>query len=62
MYMIMAATLSVSLKAGDKFGWDYCNKDGKAGLWEGTPHEFYKTFASDKYVVRGSDSRSVALC
>lgn len=52
VYTIMTATLGVPPMANEKFTWDYYDKDGKAGHWEGTAREFYKTFASDKYSVR----------
>ena len=52
VYTIMSATLGVPPRADDKFVWDYYDKDGKAGRWEGTPREFYKAFAYDKYAVR----------
>lgn len=52
VYTIMSATLGVPPRAEDKFVWDYYDKDGKAGHWEGTPREFYKAFAYDKYAVR----------
>lgn len=51
VYTIMTATLGVPLKAGDKFVWDYYDKDGKAGRWEGTPREFYKAFLNEKTAV-----------
>ena len=53
VYTIMSATLSVPPRAEDKFVWDYYDKDGKAGRWEGTPAQFYKAFAYDKYAVSG---------
>lgn len=51
VYTVMSATLGVPPKADAKFVWDYYNKDGKPGHWEGTPVEFYKAFAFDKYSV-----------
>lgn len=57
VYTIMTATLGVPPMANEKFTWDYYDKDGKAGHWEGTAREFYKTFASDKY----SPSESFSL-
>ncbi|KZT10972.1 peptidase C1B bleomycin hydrolase [Laetiporus sulphureus 93-53] len=56
VYTIMTATLGVPPKLGERFVWDYYDKDGKAGHWEGTPLEFYKTFASDKYAPADSFS------
>ncbi|KZT72134.1 peptidase C1B, bleomycin hydrolase [Daedalea quercina L-15889] len=56
IYTIMTATLGVPPRATDKFAWDYYDKDGKAGRWEGTPSEFYKTFAYDKYAPSDSFS------
>ncbi|KAH9935545.1 peptidase C1B bleomycin hydrolase [Fomitopsis serialis] len=56
VYTIMTATLGVPPRANDKFVWDYYDKDGKAGHWEGTPSEFYKTFAYDKYAPSDSFS------
>ncbi|KAH9949001.1 peptidase C1B bleomycin hydrolase [Amylocystis lapponica] len=57
VYTVMSATLGVPLKQDTKFTWDYYDKDGKAGHWEGTPLEFYKTFATDKH----SPSESFSL-
>jgi bleomycin hydrolase len=42
VYTIMTATLGVPPAANKKFVFDYCDKDGKPGRWEGTPIEFYK--------------------
>lgn len=42
VYAIMTATLGVPPPADKKFVFDYCDKDGKPGRWEGTPIEFYK--------------------
>ncbi|EPT04983.1 peptidase C1B bleomycin hydrolase [Fomitopsis schrenkii] len=56
VYTIMSATLGVPPRADDKFAWDYYDKDGKAGHWEGTPREFYKAFAYDKYAPSDSFS------
>lgn len=41
-YTIMSATLGVPPSSTEKFVWDYQDKDGKTGRWEGTPLEFYK--------------------
>ncbi|KAI0358489.1 peptidase C1B bleomycin hydrolase [Trametes cingulata] len=49
VYVVMSATLGVPPRPDDKFTWDYYDKDGKAGTWTGTPREFYKAFAYDKY-------------
>ena len=42
VYTIMTATLGPPPPANKKFIFDYCDKDGKPGRWEGTPIEFYK--------------------
>ena len=42
VYGIMTSTLGVIPKPDEKFSWDYIDKDGKVGHWEGTPCEFYK--------------------
>jgi len=49
VYTIMTATLGVPPAANKKFVFDYYDKDGKPGRWEGTPIEFYKNVASGKY-------------
>ncbi|KAI0743579.1 peptidase C1B bleomycin hydrolase [Daedaleopsis nitida] len=49
VYIVMSATLGVVPKPDEQFTWDYYDKDGKAGSWTGTPKQFYKTFAYDKY-------------
>jgi len=41
IYGVMSATLGVPPQPNDKFVWDYYDKDGKAGRWEGTAKEFY---------------------
>ena len=42
VYTIMTATLGVPPSPNKKFVFDYYDKEGKAGRWEGTPIEFYK--------------------
>jgi len=42
VYTIMTATLGAPPPADKKFVFDYYDKDGKPGRWEGTPVEFYK--------------------
>jgi len=49
VYTIMTATLGVPPPPNKKFVFDYYDKDGKPGRWEGTPVEFYKNVASGKY-------------
>lgn len=51
IYTVMSATLGVPPPADEKFVWDYYDKDGKPAKWEGTPKEFYRTVAVDKYSV-----------
>ena len=51
IYTIISATLGVPPSAHEKFSFDYYDKDGKAGHWEGTPKEFYHSVATDKYSV-----------
>jgi bleomycin hydrolase len=54
VYTIMSAVLGVPpLPASNKdakFVWEYYDKDGKAGRWEGTPKEFYE-IAKGEYSV-----------
>ncbi|PSR71750.1 hypothetical protein PHLCEN_2v12354 [Hermanssonia centrifuga] len=57
VYTVMSATLGVPPSSESKFSWDYYDKDGKAGHWEGTPKDFYKTLATGQY--RPSDSFSL---
>ena len=47
VYTIMTATLGPPPPANKKFVFDYCDKDGKPGRWEGTPIEFYKVCVSE---------------
>ena len=47
VYAIMTATLGPPPPANKKFIFDYCDKDGKPGRWEGTPIEFYKVCLGD---------------
>ena len=42
VYTIMTAALGPPPPANKKFVFDYYDKDGKPGRWEGTPIEFYK--------------------
>lgn len=51
IYTIMTATLGVPPSPNKSFTWDYYDSDGKSGVWEGTPLEFYKTFVSKTYPV-----------
>ena len=53
VYTIMTATLGVPPSADKKFVWDFYDKDGKPGHWEGTPKEFYNNIAGGQYKVRG---------
>jgi aminopeptidase C len=41
VYKVMTATLGVPPQPNEKFVWDYYDKDGKAGRWEGTAKQFY---------------------
>ncbi|CCM01155.1 uncharacterized protein FIBRA_03203 [Fibroporia radiculosa] len=56
VYTIMTATLGVPPKPTEQFSWDYYDKDGKVGHWEGTPLEFCKTFATNKFLPTDSFS------
>lgn len=56
VYVIMTATLGVPPSPDAKFVWDYYDKDGKAGRWEGTPKDFYKTMTVEKYSPKDSFS------
>ena len=42
VYTILTATLGAPPPVNKKFVFDYYDKDGKPGRWEGTPVEFYK--------------------
>ena len=56
IYGVMSATLGVPAQPNDKFVWDYYDKDGKAGRWEGTPKQFYavRPKCSLSCMVKGS--------
>ncbi|KII92100.1 hypothetical protein PLICRDRAFT_36887 [Plicaturopsis crispa FD-325 SS-3] len=56
IYTVMSATLGAPPSPDKAFEWDYYDKDGKAGHWEGTPVEFYKTFVSKQYAPSDSFS------
>jgi len=47
VYTIMTAALGPPPPANKKFVFDYCDKDGRPGRWEGTPIEFYKVCLGD---------------
>ncbi|TBU49472.1 peptidase C1B bleomycin hydrolase [Dichomitus squalens] len=49
VYVVLSATLGAAPKPDEAFTWDYYDKSGKAGSWTGTPKEFYRAFAYDKY-------------
>jgi len=49
VYNILTATLGTPPAKDQKFVWEYTDVNDKAGRWEGTPIEFYKTFASKPY-------------
>ena len=61
VYIVMTATLGVPPRPDAPFTWDYYTKDGKPASWMGTPMEFYKTFAYDKYSVRTRRSEACVL-
>ncbi len=42
IYNVMTATLGVPPQPNHKFVWDYYDKDGKSGRWEGTAKQFYE--------------------
>lgn len=54
VYAIMTATLGVPPPANKKFVFDYYDKDGKPGRWEGTPIEFYKVRSQQLYLLASS--------
>jgi bleomycin hydrolase len=54
IYGVMSATLGVPPQPNDKFVWDYYDKDGKAGRWEGTAKQFY-TVRRKCYQLWGSE-------
>ncbi|KAI0630402.1 peptidase C1B bleomycin hydrolase [Trametes polyzona] len=49
VYVVMSATLGVPPRPDERLTWDYYDKDGKPASWTGTPREFYKAYAYDKY-------------
>ena len=51
VYTILSATLGVVPRPDEQFTWEYYDKEGKFSSWSGTPKQFYKTFAYDKYSV-----------
>ena len=60
VYTIMSATLGVPPLPGadgaqEAFVWDFYDKDGKPGHWEGTPREFY-AIAKGQYAPADSFS------
>lgn len=52
VYTIMSATLGVPPSSQKSFVWEFYDKDGKPGRWEGTPKQFYASVASGQYKVR----------
>jgi bleomycin hydrolase len=54
VYSVMSATLGVPLQPNDKFVWDYYDKDGKAGRWEGTAKQFYAVRRKRYHIMTGS--------
>lgn len=62
VYTIMTATLGVPPPSDKKFVFDYYDKVGKPGRWEGTPIEFYKVRSSQQVwlpslTIRGLERR-----
>lgn len=55
VYAIMTATLGVPPLPDKKFKWEYY-ANGKFNSWEGTPVEYFQTFASKPYQVSNSSS------
>ena len=51
VYNIITATLGTPPARDEKFVWEYTDTTGKVGRWEGTPIEFYNTFALKPYSV-----------
>lgn len=60
IYTIVSAVLGVPPAPNKKFSFDYYDKDGKPGHWEGTPKQFYSSVAVDKYSVRDASSVNAA--
>ncbi|KAH9056567.1 peptidase C1B bleomycin hydrolase [Lactarius vividus] len=56
VYSVMSATLGAPPQPKDKFVWDYYDKDGKAGRWEGTAKQFYDSFTNKQYPASDSFS------
>jgi bleomycin hydrolase len=56
VYTVMTATLGVPPQPKDKFVWEYYDKDGKTGRWEGTAKQFYESFTNKQYPASDSFS------
>ncbi|KAI9461302.1 peptidase C1B bleomycin hydrolase [Lactarius psammicola] len=56
VYSVMSATLGAPPQPKDKFVWDYYDKDGKSGRWEGTAKQFYESFTNKQYPASNSFS------
>ncbi|KAH9036908.1 peptidase C1B bleomycin hydrolase [Lactarius hengduanensis] len=56
VYSVMSATLGAPPQPNDKFVWDYYDKDGKTGRWEGTAKQFYDSFTNKQYPASDSFS------
>lgn len=56
VYSVMTATLGVPPQPTEKFVWDYYDKDGKTGRWEGTAKQFYESFTNKHYPASDSFS------
>jgi len=56
VYQIMTAALGVPPMPDAPFKWEYYDENGKVGSWEGTPVEYYKTFAAKPYPAKDSFS------
>ncbi|KAE9401556.1 peptidase C1B, bleomycin hydrolase [Gymnopus androsaceus JB14] len=56
IYTIMTASLGVPPLPNASFTWDYYDENGKFGSWEGTPLDYYKTFAAKPYPAKDSFS------
>ncbi|KAJ7098554.1 peptidase C1B, bleomycin hydrolase [Mycena belliarum] len=47
-YRIITATLGTPPMGDESFKWTYTDKNGKLGVWEGTPLEFYNEFIGEE--------------
>lgn len=61
VYQIMTAALGVPPMPNASFKWEYYDEDGKVGSWEGTPLEYYKTFAAKPHPVCVPATQAISM-